>query len=417
MNAKESVLKAQTPVGRWQAGILVLLLGLLLGWGMTPDGSQAEGDVKYFTTTGHYVNNDHGFLDYWHALDGERLLGAAVTEIVTENGLTVQYFERGRLEAHLHLDGAPIMLGHIGADYADALWKQFEPEPQQVASTDAHFFEATRYTVREPFLSFWQTHGGLTHLGYPISAPVWEYVGEQMLQVQYFERGRLEHHPLNAGTPEEVRTSNLGLDVALLRGHDTAPLDLPAEPLPEVEAQAVVSEPAPSPAPAEPAPAAPAPAAPAPAAPAPAAPAPAAPAPAPATATYSAPAVTTFGGKSVVVNISHQWLYAYEGDTMVFDAPISTGRDGFNTPTGSYGIYAKTLNQTMSGTIGGESYSVPNVPHAMYINGDVAMHGTYWHNMFGTGVRMSHGCINLPQSSASWLYNWAPVGTPVQVTY
>jgi lipoprotein-anchoring transpeptidase ErfK/SrfK len=413
---------------------------------MTPHGSQAEGDVKYFTTTGHYVNNDHGFLDYWRALDGERLLGAAVTEVVTESNLTVQYFERGRLEAHLHLDGAPIMLGHIGADYADALWKQFEPEPQQVTSTNAHFFEATGYTVREPFLSFWQTHGGLTHLGYPISAPVWEYVGEQMLQVQYFERGRLEHHPLNAGTLDEIRASNLGLDVALLRGHDTAPLDPPTEPQPEIEAQAVVSEPAPAPAesapaapaaaPAEPAAApAPAPAEPAaapaaapaepaaapaaaPAEPAAApAPAPAASAPAPAPATYNPPAVTTFGGKSVVVNISHQWLYAYEGDTMVFDAPVSTGRDGFNTPTGAYGIYAKTLNQTMSGTIGGEYYSVPNVPHAMYINGDVAMHGTYWHNMFGTGVRMSHGCINLPQSSAAWLYNWAPVGTPVQVTY
>jgi lipoprotein-anchoring transpeptidase ErfK/SrfK len=53
----------------------------------------------------------------------------------------------------------------------------------------------------------------------------------------------------------------------------------------------------------------------------------------------------------------------------------------------------------------------------MYIYGDVAMHGTYWHNMFGTGVRMSHGCINLPLNSAAWLYGWAPPGTPVQVTY
>jgi lipoprotein-anchoring transpeptidase ErfK/SrfK len=71
----------------------------------------------------------------------------------------------------------------------------------------------------------------------------------------------------------------------------------------------------------------------------------------------------------------------------------------------------------MSGTAGGEYYSVPDVPHAMYINGDIAIHGTYWHNMFGTGVRMSHGCINLPLDSASWLYGWAPAGTPVLVTY
>jgi lipoprotein-anchoring transpeptidase ErfK/SrfK len=137
----------------------------------------------------------------------------------------------------------------------------------------------------------------------------------------------------------------------------------------------------------------------------------------PAPAPVQAQAMPARGGKSVVVNLSHQWLYAYEGGVLVFDAPVSTGRDGFNTPTGSYAIYAKVREQTMSGTIGGESYSVPNVPHAMYIYGDVAMHGTYWHNMFGSGVRMSHGCINLPLNSAAWLYGWAPPGTPVQVTY
>jgi lipoprotein-anchoring transpeptidase ErfK/SrfK len=37
--------------------------------------------------------------------------------------------------------------------------------------------------------------------------------------------------------------------------------------------------------------------------------------------------------------------------------------------------------------------------------------------MFGSGVRMSHGCINLPLGSAAWLYAWAPIGTPVTVTW
>jgi lipoprotein-anchoring transpeptidase ErfK/SrfK len=53
----------------------------------------------------------------------------------------------------------------------------------------------------------------------------------------------------------------------------------------------------------------------------------------------------------------------------------------------------------------------------MYINGGVALHGTYWHNRFGTGARLSHGCINLPLRAASWLYDWAPMGTTVRVTY
>jgi len=53
----------------------------------------------------------------------------------------------------------------------------------------------------------------------------------------------------------------------------------------------------------------------------------------------------------------------------------------------------------------------------MYINGGVALHGTYWHNQFGTGARLSHGCVNLPLRAAAWLYKWAPVGTAVRVTY
>jgi lipoprotein-anchoring transpeptidase ErfK/SrfK len=115
--------------------------------------------------------------------------------------------------------------------------------------------------------------------------------------------------------------------------------------------------------------------------------------------------------------LSTQWLYAYEGDVQVLNAPVSTGRDGFNTPVGTFSVYAKYPSQTMSGNLGGEYYHVPNVPHVMYIYGGVALHGTYWHNQFGTGVRMSHGCINLPQDSAAWLYNWTPMGTPVHVRY
>jgi lipoprotein-anchoring transpeptidase ErfK/SrfK len=115
--------------------------------------------------------------------------------------------------------------------------------------------------------------------------------------------------------------------------------------------------------------------------------------------------------------LSDQWLYAFEGDAQIYDAPVTTGRDGMRTPTGTFSIYSKLKVQTMDGVTDGEYWVVPNVPNVMYINGDVAMHGTYWHNLFGSGVRVSHGCINLPKGAAAWLYSWAPVGTPVRVTY
>ncbi len=120
-------------------------------------------------------------------------------------------------------------------------------------------------------------------------------------------------------------------------------------------------------------------------------------------------------GRYIVVSISEQWLYAYEDDVQVFDAPVSTGKDGFDTPTGDFAIYEKIESQTMEGSIGGEDYYVPDVPHVMYINGGVALHGTYWHDLFGTGIRMSHGCINLPLDAAAWLYDWTDIGTPVSV--
>ncbi len=119
--------------------------------------------------------------------------------------------------------------------------------------------------------------------------------------------------------------------------------------------------------------------------------------------------------KRIVVDLTLQHMYAYEGERIVLDAPVSTGRDGFQTPTGEFAIYAKYERKTMRGSAKGEKWVVPNVPHAMFFNGGVALHGTYWHNKFGTGARLSHGCVNLPLEAAAWLFDWAPVGTPVIV--
>ncbi len=123
------------------------------------------------------------------------------------------------------------------------------------------------------------------------------------------------------------------------------------------------------------------------------------------------------GTRRIEVDLSAQWMYAYAGDTLVWSSGVSTGRDGWNTPTGTFAIYAKHPIQDMQGSIGGETWYVPGVPSVMYIFGGVALHGTYWHNAFGSGARLSHGCINLPLDVAAGLYDWAPMGTPVWVHY
>ena len=54
-------------------------------------------------------------------------------------------------------------------------------------------------------------------------------------------------------------------------------------------------------------------------------------------------------------------------------------------------------------------------PH-LPLHSGVALHGTYWHDLFGV-ARMSHGCVNLSLWAAEWVYGWAPLNTPVTVTY
>ena len=118
--------------------------------------------------------------------------------------------------------------------------------------------------------------------------------------------------------------------------------------------------------------------------------------------------------KTIMVSIGQQAMWALKGDDVVLSSYVSTGRAGFDTPLGTYVILTKLPSQTMAGVIGGEYYNVPDVPWVMYFtNGGHALHGTYWHNNFGTP--MSHGCVNLPMDVAAWLYDWAPVGTPVLI--
>ncbi len=361
-----------------------LLLGLLALWGLSPGLDAASNEQLWFASTGQILSDQHGFLSYWREHNGEKLLGAPITKELGENGLTVQYFERGRLEWHAENTGT-ILLGHVGKDYATALWRKFDPAPPHIPLEGEHFFEETGHTVREPFLSFWQTNGQVEAFGYPISEPLWEYVADQLTQVQYFERGRLEYHPRSPDLALRVQVSPLGHKLALLRGLNltpeptATPTPLPTStPIPPTPLPVIRPKPTVAPKPAQ------------------------------------VPAIRG-GSKYIVVNLNKQWLYAYEGDTLILDAPVSTGRNGAETPRGSFAVYSKTPLQTMRGTINGEKYVVPNVPSVMYINGGVAIHGTYWHNRFGSGLRLSHGCINLPIGSASKLYNWAPLGTPVYV--
>lgn len=149
-------------------------------------------------------------------------------------------------------------------------------------------------------------------------------------------------------------------------------------------------------------------------------------------ATTSTTNASATQGKVIVVNLSRQWLYAYENDRMAFNTAVMTGRSTLATPSGTYQVLNK-LHPTWfrSPWPAGSPYWYPPT----YINyalewkpGGYFLHDANWHSSFGPGTNGwhydpqfgwqwgSHGCIAMTFSAAQWLYTWAPIGTTVQIT-
>lgn len=121
----------------------------------------------------------------------------------------------------------------------------------------------------------------------------------------------------------------------------------------------------------------------------------------------------TFSGDErwIEVDLSDQKLIAWEGDKVFLETPVSTGLPWWPTPQGEFRIWIKLRATKMEGGSGKYYYYLPNVPYVMYFANDrvpghkgYGLHGTYWHNDFGT--QRSHGCVNLPTPVAERLYYW-----------
>jgi polysaccharide biosynthesis protein PslG len=93
-------------------------------------------------------------------------------------------------------------------------------QSQLLAATtdDARYFSATGFWVTDPFLSFWEQHGGLQTFGYPLSRIFYQ----DGIFRQYFERAIFERHDENAGTPYNVLLTRLG-SLQTVDRHDEAP--------------------------------------------------------------------------------------------------------------------------------------------------------------------------------------------------
>lgn len=110
--------------------------------------------------------------------------------------------------------------------------------------------------------------------------------------------------------------------------------------------------------------------------------------------------------KWVSVDLYEQVTIAYEGNTPVFATLVASGLADWPTNEGLFHVYVRYPRTLMHGAEGNpDFYYLQEVPWTMYFDGDIGLHGTYWHD--GFGYRHSHGCVNLSITDALWLYNWA----------
>jgi len=138
------------------------------------------------------------------------------------------------------------------------------------------------------------------------------------------------------------------------------------------------------------------------------------------------------GAPSVKIYLKEQRAYFYKADVLVGESQVSAGREGHDTPVGTYKITQKDKDHASSlygdyvdatGAVvqkdvetgkdpkpPGAVFKGAPMPFFMRITGGVGMHEGYL-----PGYPASHGCIRMPGKMAEIFFNNVNVGTPVQI--
>jgi hypothetical protein len=109
-------------------------------------------------------------------------------------------------------------------------------------------------------------------------------------------------------------------------------------------------------------------------------------------------------GRWIALDLSQQTLIAFDGDTPIFATLISAANRGFGvTRPGLFHIYARTRGMIFRGPPwkAVPDYIIDHVPNVMFFDGNIALHGAYWHDKFG--IPLTHGCVNVPVGDEEWL--------------
>jgi len=116
--------------------------------------------------------------------------------------------------------------------------------------------------------------------------------------------------------------------------------------------------------------------------------------------------------KKIVVLIDRQVIQVYQDGKLLDEFDCVTGKNG-STKKGIFKIEYRGNANYMSKT-----YNVL-MPYPLFFDDGRAIHGTSmatirsyskWLGLDGIGT---HGCVGVTDSTAEWLFNWAPNGTPI----
>ena len=123
-----------------------------------------------------------------------------------------------------------------------------------------------------------------------------------------------------------------------------------------------------------------------------------------------------------MISLGKQRLMAYDGEVLVVDTIVATGRPELPTVTGAFKILAKySPYEFVSPWPPGSpywyapawsSYAMEFEPSGYFI------HDAPWRTVWGPGADVSagsHGCVNVPLQPMTRLYAWARVGDLVVV--
>jgi L,D-transpeptidase catalytic domain len=140
---------------------------------------------------------------------------------------------------------------------------------------------------------------------------------------------------------------------------------------------------------------------------------------------------TVFAQYSVQLDLTEQKVYLLYHDRAVMEAPVSSGRPGHLTPTGSFHISNKDLNHVSSiyGRIVDRSgrtvvldadLDMPKPAGTRFINAPMRYFmqfapGIGLHAGYLPGYAASHGCVRMPEEKAIAFFRAVSVGTPVTV--